>query len=283
MKTISSELKAHLAQEVTTMATCWKVTRRDGVVLGFTDHDADIDFDGVSYIAASGFTPTAIDSSAQLNVDNLDIEGMLDAQVITEADILAGRYDYAQVEVFMVNYADSSQGRLRLRIGWIGEVRVQGKQFVAELRGLSQKLSSKIGSHYTPACRARFGDDRCKIILAVYTVTGNVTQSQGRQVFSDAARSEVDDYFAFGKITFTSGNNAGLSMEVKAFGDGQFTLVLPMPYTIEIGDGYSASAGCDNRFETCVSRYDNALNFRGEPHVPGTDKLLETASTRNSV
>lgn len=189
MKQISTELKTHLGQEVMTIATCWKVTRRDGVVLGFTDHDADIVFDGVSYLAASGFTPTAIESSAQLSVDNLDIEGMLDASVITEADILAGKYDFAEVEVFLLNYADVSQGRMVLRTGWIGEVRVQGAQFVAEMRGLSQQLNTKIGEHYSPGCRAEFGDARCKVDAAAHTVSGAVSTGASRQVFEDSARA----------------------------------------------------------------------------------------------
>ncbi len=281
MKNLSSELSTHLGQEVTSTATCWKVTRRDGVVLGFTDHDADIEFEAVSYLAASGFTPTAIESSAQLSVDNLDIEGMLDASVITEADILAGKYDFAEVEVFLVNYADVSQGRMILRTGWIGEVRVQGKQFMAEMRGLTQQISTRIGSHYSPGCRADFGDASCKIDASTYTVSGTVSTGASRQVFEDSARAESAGYFASGKVSFTSGDNAGLSMEVKEFNAGAFTLVLPLPYVIDAGDAYEAVAGCDKNFTTCVAQFNNAVNFRGEPHVPGTDKLMETAATRN--
>lgn len=283
MKAASSELAAHLAQEVTTLASCWKVTRRDGEVLGFTDHDSDLLVAGISYAAASGFTPSAIDSSARLNVDNMELQGLLSADYIREADILAGKYDYAKVEVFWVNYQDVSQGILRQRIGWIGEVRVQGQQFVAELRGFSQALAGQVGSHYTPVCRANFADARCKLSAASYTVSGAVSSasSAARHQFTDTSRSEDANHFAFGNVTFTSGSNAGLSMEVKAFADGCFTLVLPMPFVIEIGDAYTAIAGCDKRFETCSGRFDNALNFRGEPHVAGTDKLLETASTRS--
>lgn len=281
MKTLSPELKAHLGEEVTTLATCWKVTRRDGTVLGFTDHDRDLMFEAVTYQAASGFTPSAIDSSAGLNVDNLDMEGLLDAASISEADILAGRYDFAQVEVFLVNHADLSQGRMVLRTGWLGEVRLRGGQFTAELRGLSQQLATRIGEHYTPGCRAELGDGRCKVALAGFTVTGTVTQADDRQVFTDSTRAEDSGYFAAGKVTFTSGANAGLSMEVKEFQNGQFTLALPLPASIKAGDGYDAVAGCDKTFETCITRFNNAVNFRGEPHVPGTDRLLETAATRS--
>lgn len=281
MKTLSAGLKTHLAQDVTTLATCWKMTRRDATVMGFTDHDRDIVFDGVTYEAATGFTPTAVESSAALNVDNLDMEGLLDAAAITEEDIMAGRYDFAEVEVFMVNYADSGQGRMILRTGWLGEVTLKGGRFVAELRGLSQHLAQRVGEIYSPACRASLGDARCGVNLAGFTVSGTVTAASGNSGFTDSAREEDTGYFSFGVVTFTSGANAGLSMEIKEFGNGQFILALPLPDAIEAGDGYSAVAGCDKTIGTCIGRYNNAVNFRGEPHVPGIDRMLETAGTRS--
>lgn len=281
MKTISTELKEHIAQEVTTLATCWKVTRRDGVVMGFTDHDAVIHFEAVNYEAATGFTPTAVESSAALNVDNLDLEGMLDAAAITEEDVMAGRYDFAEVEVFLVNYADPLQGRMIVRTGWLGEVTMQAGRFVAELRGLSQHLAQRIGQIYSPACRASLGDAKCGVNLAGYTVSGAVTSSSGRAGFMDSGRGEDAGYFAAGIVTFTSGGNAGLQMEIKEFLNGQFVLTLPLPQAILAGDTYQAVAGCDKTVQTCIARYDNAVNFRGEPHVPGIDRLLETAGTRS--
>lgn len=281
MKTLSTALKTHLAQEVTTLATCWKVTRRDGAVLGFTDGDQDIAFDGVIYEAATGFTPTAVESSAALNVDSLDIEGMLQAERITEADLLAGRYDFAGIEVFMINYASPQDGKMVLRTGWLGEVRVQGGRFVAEMRGLTQQLAQTVGALYSPACRADLGDAQCQVNLAGFTVTGTVGSASGNSQFTDATRAEANGYFAGGVLTFLSGANSGLKMEIKTFTNGQFILVLPMPYAISAGDGYEAVAGCDKTFATCVQRFDNALNFRGEPHVPGADRLLETAGTRS--
>ncbi len=283
MKTISPELETHITAETTTLATCWKLTRRDAVVMGFTDHDQDITYASVTYQASSGFTPSAVANSATLSVDNLDIEGVLDSTTITEADILAGIYDFAEVEVFKLNYADTTQGALLLRRGWLGEVSMNQHQFVAEIRGLTQRLSQSIGELYAPACRAGLGDGRCKVNLAPFTVTGTLTSVTSNQVFSDDTRMEAAGFFTFGKITFTSGNNNGLSMEVKEFAQGEIILVLPMPYAVQTGDAYTMIAGCDKSFETCKNRFTNAINFRGEPHVPGTDRILETAGTRNSL
>jgi len=286
MKQISSQLAAHLAGEVTTLATCWKLTRRDTTVFGFTDHDQDIVYSGITYKAATGFTPSAIQNSGSLKVDNLDVEGMISAGSITEVDILAGLYDFAEIEIFQVNYTDLTQGDLKLRRGWLGEVSLYKQQFVAEVRGLTQCLSQNMGELYSASCRATLGDSRCTVTLSSYTVTGSVTSVSSNLQFTDTSRTEVNDIFSSGKITFSSGANNGISMEIKQYintgSGGQLTLVLPMPYTIQVSDTYSLSQGCDKTLSTCFSRFNNVVNFRGEPLVPGLDRMLETAGTRST-
>lgn len=279
MKPVSSNLAAHLSGEVTTLATCWKLTLRNGTVMGFTDHSRDITVDSVLYEAASGFSPTAVRTSSDLAVDNMDVEGMFDSAHITEADMLAGIYDFAEVEIFKVNYVDISQGTLPLRRGYLGEVSHRTHRFVAEIRGLTQHLSQHIGEFYSPACRANLGDSRCKFSLASVTHSATVSSVTDNQQFTAASLTQDDGFFTFGKITFTSGNNNGLSMEVKEYTTGNIILVFPLPYAVTAGDGFDIEAGCDKTFETCVNRFNNAVNFRGEPHVPGTDKLFETAGT----
>jgi len=287
MKQISTQLAAHLASEVTTLAGCWKLTRRDSTVLGFTDHDQDIIMDGITYAASTGFTPSAVQNSGTLSVDNLDVEGMLISGSITEADILAGLYDFAEIEIFQVNYTDLTQGTLQLRRGWLGEVSLYKQQFIAEVRGLTQRLSQTIGELYSSSCRATLGDSRCKVDMMANTVTGSVFTSSSNLQFTDSARTEASDTFSFGTVTFTSGANNGISMEVKEYIytsglAGQLVLVLPMPYPILSGDSYSLTKGCDKTLTTCFLRFNNVVNFRGEPLVPGLDRMLETAGTRST-
>jgi len=287
MKTISAQLAAHIAGEVTTLATCWKLTRRDNTVFGFTDHDQDIVFSGVTYQAASGFTPTAIENTGSLSVDNLDVEGMLSSRSIVEADILAGLYDSAEIEIFQVNYMDLIQGSLQLRRGWLGEVSFYKEQFVAEVRRLTQVLAQTVGELFSASCRATLGDSRCKINMTANTVTGSVTSFTSSQQFIDSARTESSGTFSFGTMTFTSGANNGLSMEVKEYiytvgVGGQFTLALPMPYAVASSDSYSLTKGCDKTLTTCFNSFNNVVNFRGEPQVPGLDRMLETAGTRST-
>jgi len=281
MKPISGALAAHLGGEVTTLAYCWKLTRRDGTVLGFTDHDKDLVVSGQTYLAATGMSPSAVSASAGLKVDELDIEGMLDSAAIAQEDVQDGKYDYAEVELFLVNYLAPEDGTLVLRTGWLGEVTMKGGQFVAEVRGLTQTLQQPIGEIYSATCRAALGDARCKKDVADFTFAGTIDTVNGVYGFYDVGRSQGDGYFASGQVTFTSGVNAGVTVLVKEYVNKEFFFALPLRVAPAAGDAYMASAGCDKLHSTCRVRFDNIVNFRGEPYVPGTDKLLETSATRS--
>ena len=283
MRTASAALANHLAGETTSIATCWKLTRTDGTVMGFTDNVTDLVISGVTYAAATGITPTTIASSDQFSVDNLDVQGILSSTAITEADIGAGKYDYASVMVFAVNASDLTQGIMIYRNGWLGEVSVRNGQFTAEIRGLAQKLQQNIAELFSPSCRATFGDARCKVNLASYTFTGSVTSVTSRQAFIATGMTQAAGYFSGGEVQWTSGANNGLRMEVKTFQNGQFTFVLPMPNAITAGDTFKAIAGCDKTFPTCYTNFNNAINFRGEPYVPGMDAILTTSSTSSNL
>ena len=274
MKTATAQLTAHIAGETTTLATCWKVTRKDGAVFGFTDFDRDLTIDGLVYQARTGYTRSAIHAISDLSVDNLDIESALDSDALAAPDLRAGIWDNAEVLIFLVNWNALSQGKIILKRGTIGQIELKDTVFKAELRGLTQALSQQIGELYTPDCRADLGDKRCQIALAALTVASTVTASTDHYGFSDAARTEADGYWNSGLITWTSGANIGRKMEIRSFASGVFDLFLPMPSEIAVGDGYAAQPGCDKSFSTCCSRYNNAVNFRGEPHVPGTDAVL---------
>ena len=164
MKFASSGLATHLGERLTTLATCWRVERRDGTVFGFTDHDQDIEFESLTYRARTGYRRAAIASRGDLSVDDTDVEGILDAAEIDAASLRAGLWDGAEVRIFLVNWADLAQGALRLRKGRLGEVIARDDgTFRAELRGLAQALNVTVGELYTPECRADLGDARCRV------------------------------------------------------------------------------------------------------------------------
>lgn len=271
MKSASAGLASHLASEVTTLATCWKITRRDGQVLGFTTHVQDLTVGGVTYVSAIGsYTATAIRTSGGMAVDNLDVDAVFDSAYISEVDLRAGKYDFAQVEIFQVNYADVSQGVLKLRRGWLGEVASHGHYFQAELRGLMQALQQTIGRVYSKRCDADLGDARCKVSLPGITIASAVTSVASRQHFDGSAIPGRRG----GLLTWTSGANNGAKMEIHSVSVNTIVLVLPMGYDIAVGDTYTVYPGCDKLLSTCKTVFGNVLNFRGFPYIPGPDRAL---------
>jgi uncharacterized phage protein (TIGR02218 family) len=285
VKSVSAALAQHLAGPVTTLATCWRITRRDGRAFFFTDHDREILFEGDLYIASSGYSRTAISNDASLSVDNLDVEGVFDSAAITEEELRAGLFDHAEVRIFLVNWAAPGQGALRMRRGWFGEVLLNEQgTFRTELRGMTQALQQQIGELYSPECRADLGDHRCKVPLADWTRFGLVTSVLDRTAFIATMEGpeSPDGWFAGGVLTFDSGANAGRAIEVKAWtaSDARIELYLALGYPIAVGDAFRIHPGCDKRLATCIDRFDNVLNFRGEPYVPGQDAMMSYPNAR---
>jgi uncharacterized phage protein (TIGR02218 family) len=274
-KTVSSALAQHLAGEVTTLATCWQITRRDSLVLGFTDHVRDLIVDGVTYRAASGYTRTAIRGTADLAVDNLDVESVFSDDGITEEDLRVGKYDFAEVRMFLVNYEDLAQGVLKLRRGWLGEVTIRDGMYVAELRGMTQRLQMTVGEVYAPDCAADLGDARCGVDLAALEDSGAVDAVISATAFTTVL-AQATGWYDGGELAWTGGANAGQTVAVRSWdaATGMLALFLPALYPMQVGDEFTIRPGCDKSFATCQTKFDNVINFRGFPHVPGTDQVL---------
>ncbi len=280
MKPIFPALQSHLDGELTTLAYLVKITRMDSTVEGFTTHDQNISVGGITYKADGALTPSALQSSAALNTDAMEITGILNSVDIIDADINAGLYDHARIDVYTCNWMDLSQGLLPLRRGWIGQIAQSGAHYTAEIRGLHDLLQRPVGSTYTPECRFDLGDTNCGVNIAALTVTGNVTTVTDDANFSDTSRGETSGIFNYGKLTWTSGTNNGLSMEIKNWDamTQTFTLWLPMTHPISGGDAYSVYSGCDKRFLTCKTKFANVANFGGFPYVPGVGNILKYPS-----
>ena len=284
MKTLSPALQAHLDDGTTTLSWCWRISRADGVALGFTDHDRVLSFDGTEFEPESGFAASEIRAGSDLAVDAQDASGVLTSDRITETDILDGRWDNAAVELWRVNWADTSQ-RVLLRRGAVGQIRRGRMAFVAEVRSLAHVLGQTVGRTFQAGCDAALGDARCRINLenAVYKGAGVVTDLLRDRAFMASGLSDFDaGWFTSGTITWTSGANAGRVTEVLSHGlaDAIATLtLLEAPVrAITDGDSFIARAGCDKRLATCGAKFANTANFRGFPYIPGQDAVLRYAS-----
>lgn len=280
MRTVSAALAAHLSAEVTTLAMCFAVRRRDGVRLGFTTADQELRIDGARYLPGAGMTPSDIAASRQMNVDEMEVVGVLSAHSISDGDLRTGLYDIAEVEIFLVNWASPGDGRVTLLRGWLGEATLKNGAFAAEVRGLAQALQQTFGEVYSPECRADLGDARCRADLSAVTVIAAVAAAGTTRAFTATALGAADGWYDYGVLRWLTGVNAGRRIEVKRQLGNGIELYDAMPAAPVIGDVFSLAAGCDKRFATCKTKFANAANFRGEPHVPGIDSLLDYPGLR---
>ncbi len=286
MKQLSPALTAHLATGATTLCWCWRLTRRDGIQFGFTDHDRPVTFDNTTFEAASGFEASEIKDSLGLSVDNLEVTSALTSASLLEADLASGFYDDAGVEIFRVNWSNPDQHVL-MRAGSLGEVHRAGSAFTAEVRGLAHYLQQPNGRLFQYSCDADLGDRRCGIKLssAAFRGQGTITAvSSPRSFIASGLATFAPDWFARGLLTFTTGAASGQAIEVKSHrvvsaGQAALEVWAPARLPLVVNQRFTITAGCDRTNTTCREKFSNITNFRGFPHMPGNDFVLSTPAT----
>jgi len=273
-------LDDHLALGTTTVCRAWAVTRRDGTVMGFTDHDRDLSFDAITFRASTGVTAKALQQSTGLSVDNSEAVGALTSAALTETDILAGRYDGAGVQVWLVNWADVAARKLQFR-GSLGEIERSGGGFRAELRGLAEVLNQPQGLVYQKTCSAVLGDGRCRFDLDAlgYSDERPAEGVSDRRHFQFSGFAGFDDrWFEGGRLLVLTGAATGLVGVVKndrlSAAGRSIELWQSLGAEILTGDVLRFEAGCDKRADTCRLKFNNFSNFRGFPDIPGEDWLM---------
>lgn len=278
--------RAHVASGLTTLARCWAVTRRDGRVFGFTDHDCALDFEGIRFAADTGLSALAVQQSTGLSVDNSEALGALSAAAIREDEIEAGRFGGAEIRAWLVNWADVSMRWLQFR-GTIGEIKRGDGAFRAELRGLTEALNRPLGRVYQKPCTAVLGDRACRFNLGEpgYVAERAVEAVEAGRVFRWAGMAEFEPgWFARGRLEVLDGAAAGLDALVKLdrFDEDARVIELwePLRAAVAPGDRVRIAAGCDKRMETCRLKFNNLLNFQGFSDIPGEDWM--TAVPRQS-
>lgn len=256
--------------ELTALAFCWRLQRSDGAGLGLTSSDRDLVHQGSSYRAAPGVTPAAISRSLGLEPDSADMAGALTADALRDSDLALGRWNGASVSLLAVDWGDPGAAPIPLLGGELGEVEIDGDKFSAELRGAASRLDRAACPSTSPECRASFGDKQCRVDLAGRSRRATVISSTDNLLGLD---SPVEERFLFGRLRYLSGANCGLASVILATSGAGISLRDRPRAHVAAGTIVELREGCDKRFETCASRFGNGANFRGEPHLPGSDLL----------
>ncbi|MBV8913792.1 MAG: DUF2163 domain-containing protein [Acetobacteraceae bacterium] len=287
---ITAALQASTQADATTLCGCVTVTPVVGSPLGFTEHTSDIVFSGVTYLSYPGVQATILAAQAGLAVDNLELNGAFDASGVTESDLLGGRYDGATFEIFLIDYTNTAGGKISLLTGQIGEVEAIQMAWKMELRSLGQIIQQVVGETTSSKCRAEAFDSRCKLnpagnhptlgIPYSYSgVTVNATPTSNA-LFTAVIPSDPgvpSNYFENAVLTWQTGLNAGLSVEVRihtmAGAVHTITLVDQMRNPITQNDTFQVRFGCNKTFARCLY-VQNVLNRRAEDWLPGTTEML---------
>jgi uncharacterized phage protein (TIGR02218 family) len=267
----------HFGLEVTSICHCWRLTRQNSATLGFTDHDRKLFVDGTLFEPESGLSSSEARQSLGLSVDTVDVEGVLSSERITDEDIAFGLYDDAKVETYLVNWRRPEEF-VRVKVATIGKITRRDGSFVAELESPTHQLDQPNGRYVTRKCDAELGDARCRVLLDQPAFNG-LGEVEGFDAVEELRVSGLSGFeagwFSFGTLTWTSGARTGRTERIvdhRREGD-EVLLVLQtiVGPTVQAGDAFKVVAGCDHSFATCKAKFDNALNFRGFPHLPGND------------
>lgn len=282
MKALGVGFTADTTATVTTLSWCFKLTRQDSTIMGFTDHDEDIALDGVTYERSSGFDASQIEQQTGVAVSNYDVTGALWSEQITEDDIEAGLYDDAELVAYRVDWLTLHSQICGRSV--IGDIERGQISFVAESRSIASRLDQERGRVFARPCDVEdFGDSRCgvDVTAAGKHANGTVTKVIDRFGFVATGLGSLTSTLSRGRLTWTAGDNDGVTTDIL----GQtpvgvyfnLTLMLPTTRDIQVGDTFSCIVGCDRTRKACHDDHDNVLNHRGFDSMPGNDFVLSIA------
>ena len=259
------------SQPLETTATFWRVLRRDGVALGFTTHDEDLWFDGLSHRATPGMVPSAIRRSAGFEADSAEVEGALSHDSIGAFDLATGRFDGARVLIGVVDW--ESLERHVIYRGSIGTVTEEAGTFAADLVSRKAELQRDPVPRTSPSCRAAFCGPGCTLSAARFEHGGVLGSfdlaSNGAVVTTSAALADL----VGGTLRWHGGPYAGQTCGITGVAAGHLLLAIPLDRAPPAGTRVSLREGCDRTLATCATRFANAINFQGEPFLPGNDLI----------
>lgn len=284
MRVLSQELQDNLDSGVTTLCWCWKIIRKDGVILGFTEHDSDLYFDNLLWSAGAGLTPGMIESAIGFATDTGLASGALQQSGISETDIKLGKYEQAAIEIWRVDWRNPEL-RIGMWSGEIGEISQGKNSFAAEIAGPARKLNRGFGRVFSKRCDAELGDMRCTkdVSASPFSSDANIVNLLGEAMYSIAPiNTPDDDWYSDGIVRWTGGENTGQTQRIARYfhnGASDVFLLTETPLKpVIIGDAVTLTAGCNKSIEHCQTKFNNILSFRGCPFMPGNDSIIAGAN-----
>ena len=269
--------RTFFAAELDTAASWWRIHRKDGVTLGFSTHDRDLWFGGVLHRSAPGMLPSAIRKSASLADDEAGVEGALGHDTIRPEDIEAGRYDGARIESGIVDWETLENAALYA--GSIAAVSQDADGFSAQLQSAKAALDVDPVPRASPSCRARFCGPGCGLSADGFTLRA-VIETVDHDANTVILSLFQPSLYLRGELRWLDGPQTGLTMKIIGQSNGELELDTALDAASAPGHRVLLRQGCDKTIATCSLRFGNAINFQGEPHLPGNDLLAQYPQPR---
>ena len=286
-RTIPIQLAEDLSGNATSDCRLWKIMPKatsGGSIFGLTSLDHNIEYDDgsgdgvLTYMSRHGYTPYNIETTADLAVDNSEMEVLLaefEVDGFTSDAIRRGVYDDARFVEYLVNYLALDHGHVILSSGTVGRIhQLDNMVCFPESRSLTQTLKQKsiieLGSNN---CRvAKLGDERCKIDVDALWVAAAVTAVglETDRVLTVDGPALANNQIWPGLVKFITGANAGRSFEIEGNVGNVITLAIPTEEPIAAGDELEYRPDCTRLWSgpNSCQTYNNRANFRGEPKRP---------------
>ena len=278
MKNISNNLKELLNKDYIKLAKCFTITLQTGEIIGLTEHSQDLQINNTTYYSSNGFEHNNSDFTSNLSNSISEIIGLIDNNTININDIITGKFDNAKIEIFYIDTNDENFEKIHITTGNITSININDGKITFSINNILNVLDKTIGDIYSPLCRAQFCDQKCLLNINDYTFTSKITHVKSDTEFLyDISSIGVKDknYFKYGIVIFTSGKNINQSMEIKQSFDNDIILNTKLNYSLTVGDTFKIIVGCDKTISSCINKFNNAINFRGEPHIANTTKVYK--------
>jgi uncharacterized phage protein (TIGR02218 family) len=276
MKSIGSNLARSLSEPTLGLVKCFKITLKNGEMLGFSECPEDIVVEDTLYRSCCGFEESGQSSFSDMTSGESSLVAIVDNVGVDIGEIISGKFDGAMVDIFMVDREHLSYGKISIISGSMDSIKISGERVYFNITGIMGVLEKTIGNVYSPLCRAQFCDAKCSLNIHNHTFFGEITSVPNETEFhtdSESILTKAEDYFKYGLVKFVDGPSAGSSVEVKQSHEGNIVTSTSLPKGLEAGNQFSLVTGCDKKFSSCIEKFQNAINFRGEPNLPRTTKV----------
>lgn len=278
MKNINTNLKDLLVNDNLNLTKCFKITLSNKDILTFTEFSRDLNIENLTYKACNCFEENNNQNYSDITSGDDLVVAFIENINIKKDEVLSGKFDNALIEIFYIDYNYIGYGKIPLITGFIDKIQLIDNKIYLNISGTLNLLEKTIGETFSPLCRAKFCDKKCTLDINNYSFTGEISEIISDTEFCCTGTEIINkttNYFKYGIIIFSSGKNKDKLIEIKQTNGNNIVLNTKLFYNIEIGDRFKIIAGCDKKFQTCIKKFNNAINFRGEPNLPRTTKVYK--------